>query len=99
MSPPIFGELFRRRDICYDLRSNSNFAMPCVKSVFHGSGSISYLVPKIRDIIPLELKQLTSLNAFKKGIKNWQPKDFPCRPCKQYVLNLGFISNTAETCF
>ena len=99
MSPPIFGELFRRRDICYDLKSNSNFAIPSVKSVFHGSKSISYLVPKIWDIVPLELKQLTSLNAFKKGIKNWQPKDFPCRLCKQYVLNLGFISNTSETCF
>ena len=35
MSPPIFSELFRRRDISYYLRSNSNFAVPNVKSVFH----------------------------------------------------------------
>ena len=27
MSSPIFSELFRRRDISYNLRSNSNFAM------------------------------------------------------------------------
>ena len=99
MSPPIFSELFRRHDIWYDLRSNSNFAMPNVKSVFHGSKSISYLDPKIWDIIPLNLKELTSLNAFKNGIKNWQPKNCPCRLCKQYVLNLGFLSNTSETCF
>ena len=99
MSPPIISELFRRRDISYNLRSNSNFAVPNVKSVFHGSKSITYLGPKIWDIIPLQLKELTSLNAFQKGIKKWQPKNCPCRPCKQYVLNLGFISNTAETCF
>ena len=41
MSPPIFRELFRRRDICYNLRDNSNFSMPNVKSVFHGSESLS----------------------------------------------------------
>ena len=99
MSPPIFSELFRGRDICYNLRSNSNFAVPNVKSVFHGSESISYLGPKIWDIVPLELKELTSLNAFKKGIKKCQPKNCPCRLCKQYLSNLGFISNTSETCF
>ena len=47
MSPPIFSELFRRRDICYGLQSNSNIAVSNVKSVFHGSRSISYLGPKI----------------------------------------------------
>ena len=71
MSPPIFSELFCGRDICYNLRSNSNFAVPHVKSLFHGSESIYYLGPKIWDIVPLELKELTSLNAFKKGIKKW----------------------------
>ena len=28
MSPLIFNELFRRRDINYNLQSNSNFAVP-----------------------------------------------------------------------
>ena len=56
MSLPIFSELFRQRDICYNLRSNSNFAVPNVKFVFHERESISYLGPKIWDIVPLELK-------------------------------------------
>ena len=43
--------------------------MPNVRSVFHGNESISYLSPKIWDIVPLELKELTSVAAFKKGIK------------------------------
>ena len=43
MSPPIFSELFRWRDICYTLQSNSNFAVPNVKSAFHGSKIISYV--------------------------------------------------------
>ena len=70
-----------------------------MKPVFHGSKSISYLGPKIWDVVPLDLKESTSLHGFKKDIKNWQPKNCRCRLCKQYVLDLGFISNTSETCF
>ena len=39
VSPPIFSELFGRRDMCYNLLTNSNFAAPNVKCVFHGSES------------------------------------------------------------
>ena len=49
--------------------------MPNVRSVFSGSESISYLGPKIWDIVPLELKELLSVVAFKKGIKEWKPKN------------------------
>ena len=99
ISPPIFSELFRRRDISYNLRSLSSFAVPNEKSVFDRNDSISYLGSKIWDIIPLELKQLTGLNAFKKGIKKWRQRNCPCRLCKQYVTKRGFITNISETCF
>ena len=68
ISPPIFSEIFHRRDKNHTLRINSDFAVPNARSVFHGSESISYLGPKIWDIAPLELKELTSVVAFKKGI-------------------------------
>ena len=92
-------EMFKvhRRNISYNSRSNSNFVMPNVKPVFRGGKSISYLGLKIWDIEPLELKDLTSLNAFKKGIKKCQPKNCPCRLCKQYVSNIGLITNTSKT--
>ena len=90
--PPIFSENFHRRDINYNLRINSDFAMRNVRSVFHGSESISYLGPKIWDIVTLELKELTSIVAFKKGIKD--PNNCPCRLYKKYVSNLGFITAT-----
>ena len=41
---PIISEVFRRRDISYNLQGNSNFAVPNVKSVFHRSESITYLL-------------------------------------------------------
>ena len=69
--------------------------MTKVRSVFHGSESILYLGPKIWDIVPLDLKELTSVVAFKKGIKEWKPKICLCRLCKKYVSNLGFITVTS----
>ena len=40
ISPPIFSELFRRRDISYNLRSLSSFAVPNEKSIFDRNDSI-----------------------------------------------------------
>ena len=61
ISPLIFGEIFHQRVISYNLRINSDFAIPNVRSVFHGSKSISYLGPKIWNIVLLELKELSCL--------------------------------------
>ena len=69
--------------------------MPNVRSVFHRSESILYLGTKIWDIVPLELKQLTSVVAFKKAVEEWKPKNCPCRLCKKYLSNLGFITVTS----
>ena len=69
--------------------------MPNVRSVFHGNETISYLGPKIWDIVPLELRELISVVDFKKGIKEWKPENCPCRLCKKYVSNLEFITVTS----
>ena len=59
--------------------------MQNVRSVFHGSESILYFGPKIWDIVPLELKELTSVVAFKRGIKERKSENYPRRLCKKYV--------------
>ena len=81
ISPPILHEIIYGLDIIYNLKINSEFPMPNVRSFFHGSKSISCLVPKTWNIVTLALKKLTSVDAFKKGIKKWKPKKRPCRLC------------------
>ena len=95
ISPPFFSEIFHRRYKNYNIRISSDFPMPNVRSVFHGSESISFLGPKTWEIVPLELKELTSVAVFKKGIKEWKSENCPCRLCKKYVPNLGFITVTS----
>ena len=82
---------FVKRNNAYKLRKPSEFAGPKVLSVFHGKESISYLGPQIWDMIPVEMKNLKTISAFKKEVKNWKLENCPCRLCKPYIHNVGFI--------
>ena len=75
----------------YDLRNNNSFKRKRVKSVWHDTESVSYLSSKIWDLVPNEIKESESLNSFKFKIKRWVPKGCPCRICKIYHGQVGFI--------
>ena len=90
---PIVRQLFQSRKNDYKLRPFSQFELPNVKSVFCGTESISFLGPKIGNIVPNEFKKETPLNAFKKLIKKWEPENCPWRLCKSHIQNLDFVSS------
>ena len=84
------SEVFDKRNNVYFLQNPSEFARPNVRSVFDGTESISFLGPKILDIVPSELKQLETVNALKREIKKWKPVNCPCGLCRPYIQNVGF---------
>ena len=45
----------------YHLRNYNGFRLPFARTVYHGTESISYIGPKIWDIVPSELKNAQSL--------------------------------------
>ena len=55
-----------------------------VNSVRCGTESVSFLALIIWDILPKEIKNSQTLNAFKSKIKNWVPQECPFRLCKTY---------------
>ena len=59
--------------------------------IINDSESASYLESKIWEEIPTDIKNKDSLIAFKKEIKKWKPLNCPCRICKTFIPNLGFI--------
>ena len=92
MSPEIMNEVFKLRNTPhYNLRHTSLFSTEPIHSVFNGTESASYLGPKIWEQIPAEIKNKDSLDGFKKEIKKWKPIACPCRICKTFVPNLGFV--------
>ena len=77
-----------------DRTLRSDFPIPAVRSENNGKNSVRYLGPLIWKIIPPLIKQADNLYDFKKGIKRWKPTECPCRLCKMYIQNLGFINTT-----
>ena len=91
LSPPLLNEVFVERNCNYNLRGNNFLNRRRVNSVRYGTESVSFLAPKIWDILPKEIKNSETLNAFKLKIKNWVPQKCPCRLSKTYVSQVGFI--------
>ena len=74
----------------YDLRNPYEFSILNV-NVFHGQASIKYLGPFIWQLVPSEFKDLNTVSVFKAAIRKWKPNNCPCRLCKTYIGNVGFI--------
>ena len=92
ISPLIMDELIQTREPPYNLRSDCNqFIRYNTRTTCYGIESINHLGPKIWNLVPQNLKDCDSLNKFKKLIKSWTPEKCPCKLCKQYIANIGFI--------
>ena len=71
MAPEFLNEIFQNRALLYNLRTNSNFSSRQVHSVYHGTESLSFLGPKIWELVPEDTKQSESLEIFKNKIKKF----------------------------
>ena len=91
-SPETVSDIFTQTTQNYKFNQNRDFRIRSVKSVYHGSESISYLGPKIWEIVPAKIKETNSLNSFKIEIRKWVPQSCPCRLCKQYISGVSFSS-------
>ena len=59
------NEIFQlRKESHNNLRYTSNFVIPPIHSVYHGSESASYLGPQIWKLIPPVIRQVESFNEF-----------------------------------
>ena len=92
LAPEVMTEVFRLKTRSFNTKSKSEFQRRNAKTVIYGSENLSLLGPQIWDLIPIELRNLTSLNAFESKIKSWSTQQCPCRLCKKYISNLGFVN-------
>ena len=90
-TPKIMEEIFQINNNLYNLRTMPVLKECNVRTVHYGQGSISYLAPRIWMQVPENIKNSTSLQSFKTSIKKWIPNNCPCRLCKIFVPELGFI--------
>ena len=91
-APPIMHHLFQFRQNTFSLRNFRELATHTKKTSNYGLETVSYRAPLLWAKLPSEYKNSTSLSAFKTKVKNWKGDEIcPCRLCKVYLPNIGFV--------
>ena len=91
LSSPLMADLFHIKGMKYNLRNKNMLVTTNNKTSRFGIESIAHLAPKIWDLIPEDIKNSKSLAYFKTKIRLWVPDNCPCKLCKVYVHNIGYI--------
>ena len=86
-APKIISDIFRLSNPTYNLRHKRDLVSNHENTVYFGTESLSYLVPKLCDLLPQDLKTLTSLTQFKSQVKIRFRKTTLAESAK----NVGFI--------
>ena len=91
ISPQIMNEVVPIRQGTLNLRNPTCFKLFNPRTTNYGLNSVKYLGPIIWNQLPDKLKHISTLLKFKLEIKKVTFEDCPCRICKEYVADLGFI--------
>ena len=92
--PTAISSLFLRCSNNRNTRSQSDFSISQVNTVYFGQNSIRYLGSLMWKSIPTALRNVGSVVEFKALIKNWKSSNCPCRLCKDYIPQVGFVNLT-----
>ena len=85
--------IFKRRNNTYNVRNFQEFDTERKKTVYFGLKTISYRSPQLWSLLPERMRQLNYLDQFKRSVTQWVCNTCPCRLCKVYLHNVGFLIN------
>ena len=83
----IAHKIIKRLFVCKVIKFRISFEMTIFfrkKAINSDAESVSFLGPKIWDLVPSGINQYKTYNAFKSRIKRWVPDECPCRIIMQY---------------
>ena len=92
LSESCLKDLFSVVNGNYNLRSQSDFGVPDINTVFYDANSIRYFESVIWNSLPHDLRNICDFDLFKTTIRRWKPVDCPCKLCKIYLGSLGLIA-------
>ena len=81
---------FQENERC-NLSSGIHLASRNMHTEHFGTGAISSSGPKLLRLIPDKIKHASTLSGFTAKIKSWTINNCPCRLCKIFVKDLGFV--------
>lgn len=72
-TPIYIKELFEEQRLAYDIRDNNKFVLPQFNTIKFGKNSFRYFGAKLWNYLPIEIKNMGSLNTFKSAVHRWLP--------------------------
>ena len=91
LAPPITESMLERRSKSFNIRNFKKVLTERKRTVRYGLETLSYRSPQLWSLLPDNIKQLESIDLFKKKVKDWICEDCPCRLCTPYLHNIGFL--------
>ena len=84
-------DIFKLRENMCNLQNLHIFQTDNPRSLKYGLNAIPYCASQLCQQVPIDIREAASLVLFKTRIKTWKCKDFPCRSCKIFIENVGYI--------
>ena len=91
IAPAIMNDVFSFTKTAYPLRKDK-FNAKIPRTMSYGIETPTHIGPKLWDTLPAEYTNASSLDEFKMKIKNWVPRNCPCRLCKTYIQHVGYLN-------
>ena len=90
-APEILCQFFNEANVPYNLRQDVTFQSYNIKTVLYGIETLSYLRPKVWNLVPLDIRHCVTEQIFHQKIKKWKQERCLCRHRKIFIPNLEFI--------
>ena len=92
LSPPIMNDILTwDENASYNLRSGVTVTRRNIRTNKFGFETITTIGAVLWRNLPNDIKNSDSLNIFKHRIKQWIPDNCPCKICRNFMKNLGYI--------
>ena len=92
VAPPVMNSLLEFRSSKYNIRNFQVLSTDFRRTVKYGIDTVTYRASSLWTKLPCEYKLAVSLKEFKVKIKKWKSDTCPCRLCKKFQPNLGFVN-------
>ena len=91
LNPTFMKEIFAQKRSYYSLRNESHLQLPKVRTTTYGTENIQYRGCLLWSSLPSFLKECSTIQEFKRKIKQWNGDSCTCRLCKVFIRDLGFL--------
>ena len=90
-SPDIMDDIFKLKKNAYNLRNFLIFQTENPRSLKYGFDATPYRASQIWQQVLFDNRVVAPLSLCKNYVKTWKCEDCPCRSCKVFIQNVGYI--------